>query len=508
MVLTRHDLKQIDIDYLKTLSPEELLAVSLKLLQDLQEAHDRFNQRSDNSSRPPGSFAPWKGAVIDEEKDDDVSKKTSLADSEEKEEKSETSQDEIQPKPKKSGKPKGADGYGRKVEREITGTEEHRSESCAACGKEFEENAEFSPRTGFYVLDIEVGKNGIEVTYVKHSYGDTLCSCGHKTRTEPARGEEEEDWHTELTEWRLIGPMLASLIVSLAFRSHMSRLRIKEFLRDWLEIRISKGTINNTIREAGQAVEPLEEELIKEVEKAELLHADETSWKENGALRWLWVLVTANVTLFLIGKRSWDVIAGILENYAGWLMSDGYVVYRKYAQRLRCWAHLIRKARGLSESLNKEARLFGTEVLGIFTLLIKQIYQAREGPDRNLKEEYTSKLEDLKKLCEKHKDSKHEKTRKLARELLNDWDTFWTVLEHTELPITNNIAERALRHWIISRRISFGTRTKEGSRAFTLLASVIETCRQRDVSPWPYLAEVIAARRKGNTAPALPSIAL
>lgn len=503
MVLTRHDLKQIDLDYLKSLSPEELLMVSLNLLKDLQEAHDRFNQRSDNSSRPSGSFAPWEGTVVNDE--DDQSKKTSSKNAEEKEGKSKTPQDEKEAKPKKSGKPKGAEGHGRKIEREITGTEEHRAESCSTCAKKMVEDAEFFPRTGFYVLDISVGENGIEVTYVKHLYGDTLCSCGHKTRTKPARCEKEEDWHTDLSEWRLIGPMLASLMVSLAFRSHMSRLRIKEFLRDWLEIRISKGTINNTIREAGQAVEPLEEELIKEVEKAELLHADETSWKENGKLRWLWVLMTENVTLFLIGRRSWDVIAKILENYAGWLMSDGYMVYRKYAKRLRCWAHLIRKARGLSESLNKEARLFGTEILEIFTLLIKQIYQAREGPERNLKEELASKLEKLKKLCEKHKDSKHEKTRKLARELLNDWDTFWTVLEHTELPITNNIAERALRHWIISRRISFGTRSKEGSRAFTLLASVIETCRQRDVLPWPYLAEVIAARRKGKLAPTLPA---
>ena len=55
------------------------------------------------------------------------------------------------------------------------------------------------------------------------------------------------------------------------------------------------------------------------------------------------------------------------------------------------------------------------------------------------------------------------------------------------------------------RKISFGTRTKEGSRAFALLASVIETCRQRGISPWTYLAQVIAERRKGNPAPPLPA---
>jgi len=68
----------------------------------------------------------------------------------------------------------------------------------------------------------------------------------------------------------------------------------------------------------------------------------------------------------------------------------------------------------------------------------------------------------------------------------------------------NNEAERALRHWVIARRIGMGTRTPQGTRAFALLASVIETCRKRGLSPWPYLAEVIRQRRKGLPAPPLP----
>ncbi len=98
-------------------------------------------------------------------------------------------------------------------------------------------------------------------------------------------------------------------------------------------------------------------------------------------------------------------------------------------------------------------------------------------------------------------------TAALAREFLNDWVVIWVVLAHPWLPLTNNEAERALRHWVITRRISQGTRTPEGSRALALLASVIETCRKRDRLPWPYLAQVIAARRKGHAAPPLPTVA-
>ena len=78
------------------------------------------------------------------------------------------------------------------------------------------------------------------------------------------------------------------------------------------------------------------------------------------------------------------------------------------------------------------------------------------------------------------------------------------MLEHPTLPIANNVAEQSLRYWVIARKISHGTRTSQGSRAFALLAGVIDTCRQRKVSPWPYIAEVIAVRRQGNSAPAIP----
>jgi hypothetical protein len=98
--------------------------------------------------------------------------------------------------------------------------------------------------------------------------------------------------------------------------------------------------------------------------------------------------------------------------------------------------------------------------------------------------------------CLHHAEAKHEKSRALVRELLNDWDTFWVVLDHPELPLTNNTAERALRRWVIARRISCGTRNRQGSRAFTLLASVIETCRHRGHAPWLLIAETVRERRR------------
>ena len=509
MKLKDHDLKQIDRKYLGKLPPEKLVEVSLKLLEDLKEARDRLNQTPQNSSRPSGSYAPWEGGIASKEspvepgsdKEPGEEKKKRRAKRDPKAGKGKRSK-------KKQGKQKGAQGHGRQVTLEVSDVKIHQAEQCAACDEKLGEEAKFEARTGLLVLDVEMGEPGLQASHVKHLYGDSHCSCGHVTRTKPGRCEKEPGWEVGLTEWHLVGPTLVALIVCLSLRMRMSRPRIQEFLKDWVGISLSVGVINQSITEGGRATEPLEEELIAEIKQSELLYADETGWKENGRLCWLWVLVTSKVTLFLIGGRSWDVIADVLDGFAGWLMSDGYLVYRQYAKRLRCLAHLIRKARGLSESLNQEAQVFGEKTLEYMSDFIAGIYRAREGPETNPKQEFAEQLATLKAWCQQHRDSEHKKTRQLARELLNDWEVIWTVLEHPELPITNNIAECALRHWVISRKISYGTRTKQGSRAFALLASVIETCRQRKVSPWTYLAEVIAQRRKGNPAPPLPVAAL
>ena len=174
---------------------------------------------------------------------------------------------------------------------------------------------------------------------------------------------------------------------------------------------------------------------------------------------------------------------------------------------MRCWAHLLRKAEGLKESLSSEARAFGQATHDLLNDVMIAIHEAREGLPGDLTPRFHDRLESFRRLCEKHQDSAHEKTRALAREFLNDWEAFWIVVAHPYLPLTNNEAERALRHWVIARLLSQGTRSEQGTRAFALLASVIDTCRRRHILPWPYLAKVIAERRKGNAAPPLPAAA-
>lgn len=59
MHLRKHDLLQMDDEWLKKLPAELLLEVSKRLLHDVKELQDRLNESPTNSSRPPTSRAPW-----------------------------------------------------------------------------------------------------------------------------------------------------------------------------------------------------------------------------------------------------------------------------------------------------------------------------------------------------------------------------------------------------------------------------------------------------------------
>jgi hypothetical protein len=59
MHLRKHDLLQMDDEWLNKLPADLLLEVSKRLLHDVKALQDRLNQRPTNSSRPPNSRAPW-----------------------------------------------------------------------------------------------------------------------------------------------------------------------------------------------------------------------------------------------------------------------------------------------------------------------------------------------------------------------------------------------------------------------------------------------------------------
>ena len=522
MQLSDRDLSQLDVEELLNLSEKDLRHLSIKLLTDLKEARERLNQNSRNSSRPPSSEAPWEKGIrqddsTHESEEVQDAENSDTKESEPLEEPDHTDQNETD-EARKPGKQPGAKGFGRQQVLALTDYKDHFPEDCVSCHQPLK-GCPQKAYTAFETIDLEWADKahpGLRLTNTKHTYYKVTCACGQVTRKEPYRSNSH-DALPDITcsQWRLVGPGLASLIICLAYRMRLSRERIEEFLQDWLGLQLSIGTINNTLhaclraphrQESGAATQPIEDELVKEVVESQLLHVDETSWMELSTFLWLWVFSTDTVTAYWIASRSSELIENILGRaYYGWLMSDGYQVYRKYRNRIRCWAHLLRKAQGLEESLNKEAQLFGKQTLEFMGILMTAIREAREHPpDVPLTETYQAQLIAYRQRCEQMKMASHKKTYALATEMLNDWDAIFRVLEFPHLPLTNNEAERALRHWVILRRISYGTRTEAVSCVFAILISVIETCRKRQQSPWLYLATVIHNQRSGLAVPKLP----
>lgn len=546
MKFSRYDLKQIDNDTIDKLEQDHLRTLSKRLLSDLKEAIDRLNQNSNNSSRPSSSMSPWEQIVTDLDESDltdnyDDNEDSSLENREENNNKEQSDEQpgengtpvqiaagnqttgplkgkglDNKPEKKKPGKQKGAPGYGRTWNPPITEDAIYCYPShCCICDQELDQDNSVI-YTGYNQIDIELGisaKPGMVVTNTPYFLYEIICACGHKNRYNPKSTPlADEIWKgTSLSEWRLIGPKLVAFIVHLKMEFRLTIRKIRDVLR-YFGISISTGTIQKCYEESGAIVAPLEESLTQALLDEALLHADETVWLEKSKTLWLWVFSAACVVYYCVGSRTKKFLQQILKtSFRGWLMTDGYGAYRHYEKRLRCWAHLLRKARGLAESTDLVAIIFGRLVLKFLNSCMDKVYFWRE---QSLPEKKTEILiqalqpliDEFKRACEKYGEDEiaHDKTRSLAREFLNDWQAIFRILEHPYLPLTNNKAEQKLRPWVLLRKICYGSRSAKGTKVFTLLASIIDTCRLRRVNSMHFLAEAILSARKCMPLPMIP----
>jgi regulator of replication initiation timing len=76
-------------------------------------------------------------------------------------------------------------------------------------------------------------------------------------------------------------------------------------------------------------------------------------------------------------------------------------------------------------------------------------------------------------------------------------------LERPDLPLHNNLSEGDIREYVKRRKISGGTRSKEGRRGRDTFASLKKTCRKLKVSFWEYVNDRV---RSKNQIPQLPTL--
>ena len=72
---------------------------------------------------------------------------------------------------------------------------------------------------------------------------------------------------------------------------------------------------------------------------------------------------------------------------------------------------------------------------------------------------------------------------KLCRRIERFIKELLVFVSHPDVPSENNAAERSLRHLVISRKISGGTRSEQGTNSKMILASLFGTWRAMGLNP-------------------------
>jgi transposase-like protein len=75
-------------------------------------------------------------------------------------------------------------------------------------------------------------------------------------------------------------------------------------------------------------------EIVRRVNHAEMVVADETGWRVDGESAWLWVATTTDATAYNVANgRDFDEATKLIdEDYDGVLVGDGWAAYRRYAE--------------------------------------------------------------------------------------------------------------------------------------------------------------------------------
>jgi transposase len=483
------------------MSREQLEELAWRLHELARVLANRASEDSSTSSRPPSSDNPYRreerGKLVAADADGAAADSSDTAPEKAgKPDKNRTG--------KSAGKQLGAKGHWRCQPIVVSGEVAHAPMVCATCGAALGCHLKRRCVSAHNSLELARGEMALQVTATRHSYFAVRCSCGHETLAHPSVGPRSEiegrKRNLRMSERCLVGPMLATFIAALSLRCRLSRRKIQEFLHDWLALELSAATIERCVHEFGLASEPVVERLIEDVQAAPIVHLDETPWYQRGVLLWMWVAVTATTIVYRIGSRRKEELTALIgEAFLGWLVTDGYGAYRDHPRRQRCLAHLIRKALALAEGHYGAGSGFGRDLVRDLRRLIERVH---DGADADALERLTTRI---KWNCQCNRHEIEKKVRDLAGEILNDWGAVIAFVSDPNLPPTNNDAERALRHPVIARRISFGTRTGEGSRFYAAGLSVIDTCRRRGVEPWAYACSLIAAARANVTLPIIPA---
>ena len=171
-----------------------------------------------------------------------------------------------------------------------------------------------------------------------------------------------------------------------------------------------------------------------------------------------------------------------------------------------CWAHLKRDFQALADSDDAVVRRLGRDLLRPTRELFRQWSRCRDGTIGRavLKRDLTPIRQEVEgPLLLRGLLSGHPRLVGMCRELYEHRQWLWMFLDHEDVGPTNNASERALRHAVIWRKLSFGTQSPGGSRFVETMLTVIESCRQQGRNVFESVTAAVQAHFAHQPTPSL-----
>lgn len=307
----------------------------------------------------------------------------------------------------------------------------------------------------------------------------------------------------------LLGPRLTTLIAYLKGVCHASYSTIRKFLRDVVQVSISRGQLAKVIGKVANALEECYQEVYEALGQQEVLNVDETGHKNNGEPWWTWCFRAELFTVFKIdAHRSGEVLMDVLgQEFAGVLGCDYFSAYRRYMRECQvtvqfCLAHLIRDIKFLTTLPEVAERQYGERLKE----RVRELFRIIHLRDQWLPGGFQRSLELARQKLVQAATEDVPASRacaNMAKRFREHGEAYFRFITTPGVKPTNNLAEQAIRFVVIDRRITQGTRSEIGQRWCERIWTVIATCSQRGVSVFEFLSRAVQAYFGKQPSPSL-----
>ena len=303
--------------------------------------------------------------------------------------------------------------------------------------------------------------------------------------------------------------MLAQIVID-KYRYHLPEYRQVKRYAD-LGIKLPASTINDWIHAVASKLDPLYEDLRRDILEGDYLQIDEVPWRiadKSGKSRrgYAWQFLDNRPQshglyfLYMNGSRAGTIPRAELLNFHGAIQTDGYGVYDYFEYQdnvtlLGCMAHVRRK---FTDAQNTHPQLAAQAVKWIEVLYKLEANLKAEGADfERIATERQTKAIPIMDAMEKWMQNVHTQcTPSDSMGKAIDYAyKLWPRLKRYALDgryhIDNNPVERSQRPSVIGRKNYLFSKNDSGAVDNAIFYSLIESCDLVGLEPLKWLTDVL-----------------